>query len=210
LSVANFIDSDFTFLNERLAKHYGIKGIKGQEFRKVRLPADSVRGGVLTQASVLKVTANGTVTSPVLRGAWMWESIMGQEVPPPPPNIPSFEPDIRGAKNLREQLVKHRNVESCSRCHNKIDPVGFALENFDAIGGWRENYRTLVQGTQAPLSIHPITFREVHYKIGLPVDSSEVTAVGESFHDVREFKQLQSGSHGNGESCGPQVCAGQS
>ena len=138
LSVANFIQSDFIYINERLARHYGIPGVTGQVLRRVSLPPDSVRGGVLTQASVLKVTANGTATSPVTRGAWLLNNILGQPSPPPPAGTPAVEPDIRGATTIRQQLDKHRNVESCARCHRRIDPPGFALESFDVIGGWRD------------------------------------------------------------------------
>ena len=108
LPARNVVDSDFTFLNERLADHYGIKGVSGVNFRKVKLPADSVRGGLMTQASVLKVTANGTTTSPVLRGHWITERILGLETPPPPPSVEAVEPDIRGAVTIRQQLDKHR------------------------------------------------------------------------------------------------------
>lgn len=190
LSLMNVIDSDFTFLNERLAKHYGIKGVAGQQFRKVVLPADSVRGGVLTQGSVLKVTANGTNTSPVLRGAWVMENIMGQTVPPPPADAPSVEPDIRGATTLREQLARHRNVESCSVCHAKIDPAGFALENFDPIGGWRVNYRTMGEGKRSGILLNPYAHVSTVYRIGLPVDATGQTPAGETFQDIREFKRL--------------------
>ncbi|MBC8291094.1 MAG: DUF1592 domain-containing protein, partial [Planctomycetes bacterium] len=159
LSVSNFVDSDFTILNERLAKHYGIPGVRGQTFRRVKLAQDSVRGGVLTHASVLKVTANGTTTSPVLRGVWVMENILGQTNPPPPDNVPAVEPDIRGATNLREQLAKHRDSDSCAVCHRKIDPAGFALENFDVIGGWRDRDRTLgSKGKRPDFSRHPTTF----------------------------------------------------
>jgi len=136
--VMNIVDSDFLIVNERLAKHYGIEGVEGLEFRKVTLPADSVRGGIMTQASILKVTANGSNSSPVIRGIWVLENIMGTPVPPPPPNTPTVEPDIRGATTLREQLAKHRNIDTCAVCHRNIDPAGFALENFDVIGGWRD------------------------------------------------------------------------
>ncbi len=190
LSVMNFIDSDFTFLNERLAKHYGVDDIRGQEFRRVRLPVGSVRGGVLTQGSVLKVTANGTNTSPVSRGVWVMENILGQTPPPPPNDIPSVEPDIRGATTLREQLAKHRNEQSCAVCHDKIDPAGFALENFDAIGGWRDNYRTVGEGKRPEFSQHPITFAWIRYRIGLPVDATGKTLDGQSFRDIREFKAI--------------------
>src|SRR5204862_729929 len=108
LPARNIVDSDFTFLNERLADHYGLPDVKGAKMRKVTLPKDSVRGGLMTQASVLKVTANGTTTSPVLRGYWIMERIMGHQIPPPPP-VAAVEPDIRGAVTLRQQLEKHRN-----------------------------------------------------------------------------------------------------
>ena len=140
LSVMEFVDSDWSMLNDRLAEHYGIPGVSGAHFRRVTLPEGSVRGGLLTQASVLKVTANGTTTSPVVRGAWAIENLLGIHVPPPPP-VPAVEPDLTGATTLRQQLDKHRNVTSCASCHSKIDPPGFALESFDAIGGWREWYR---------------------------------------------------------------------
>ena len=145
LSLVNFVDSDFTFLNGRLASHYGIDGVEGQTFRRFTLPPDSPRGGLLTQASVLKVTANGTYTSPVLRGVWILENILGQPTSPPPDNVGSIEPDIRGATTIREQLAKHRDIESCAACHQQIDPPGFALECFDPIGGFRSNYRTMAQ-----------------------------------------------------------------
>ena len=191
LSLLTFIDSDFTIINERLAKHYGIPGVAGQSFRRVKLPKDSVRGGVLTQASVLKVTANGTNTSPVIRGLWVAENILGQTTPPPPDGVPAVEPDIRGATTLREQLAKHRNVESCAVCHNKIDPAGFALENFDVIGGWRQRYRTLGKtGKRPDFSRHPITFAWIRYRIGLPVDASGTTHLGQEFQGIREFKDI--------------------
>ena len=119
---------------------------RARRIRRVALPKDSVRGGLLTQASVLKVTANGTTTSPVLRGVWITERILGQPVPPPPPSVPAVEPDIRGATTIREQLAKHRTQATCSACHAKIDPPGFALESFDVFGGWRDHYRALGDG----------------------------------------------------------------
>ena len=115
LPARNIVDSDFTFLNERLADHYGIKGVSGVDLRKVKLPADSVRGGLMTQASVLKVTANGTTTSPVLRGHWITERILGLETPPPPPTVEAVEPDIRGAVTIRQQLDKHRDQRELRR-----------------------------------------------------------------------------------------------
>ena len=146
LPARNIVSSDFAMLNERLAAHYGLPPVAGVQLRRVALPADSVRGGLLTQASVLKVTGNGTTTSPVLRGAWDMERILSMPPPPPPPKVPAVDPDTRGATTIREQLDKHRKLASCSACHAKIDPAGFALENFDVMGGWRENYRALGEG----------------------------------------------------------------
>jgi hypothetical protein len=142
LSLANFADSDFTFANGRLARHYGLSGVEGNwEFRKVALPPGSHRGGVLTMGSVLKVTANGTTTSPITRGIWVLEGLLGTPPPKPPAGVQPLEPDIRGARTLKEQFAKHRNDPSCASCHARIDPPGFALENYDVIGGWREYYR---------------------------------------------------------------------
>ena len=190
LNVMHVVDSDFLIANERLAKHYGIDGVEGQEFRKVTLPADSVRGGIMTQASILKVTANGSNSSPVIRGIWVLENIMGETVPPPPPNIPAVEPDIRGATTLREQLAKHRNVDTCAVCHANIDPAGFALESFDVIGGWRENYRTLGEGRRPDVKRAPFTHDWVTYRLGRPVDATGQTPDGQSFSDIRRFKEL--------------------
>ena len=189
LSLLNFIDSDFTFLNQRLAEHYGLSGVRGQAFQRVPLPQDHVRGGVLTQASLLKVTANGTTTSPVLRGVWVLENLLGQTIPPPPDNLPIVEPDIRGTTTLREQLQKHQDTDSCSRCHSKIDPIGFALENFDVIGGWRDNYRTLEQGERPKLKQDPHTFAWIRWRIGPPVDATAVAEDGTPFSDIREYKR---------------------
>ncbi|MCO8125024.1 DUF1592 domain-containing protein [Stieleria sp. TO1_6] len=190
LSLLNFVDSTFTFLNQRLAEHYQIEGVQGQAMRRVELPADSVRGGVITQASVLKVTANGTTTSPVLRGVWVLKKLLGQEVPPPPSSVSAVEPDIRGATTLREQLAKHRDSESCATCHRKIDPAGFALENFDVIGGWRDRYRTLGDGPRPKQSRDPHTFAWVRYRIGKPVDATGQTEDGKAFTDITQFKRL--------------------
>ncbi len=185
LSITNFVESDFVMLNGRLAKHYGIEGPAGWEFHKTKLPADSHRGGALTMASVLKVTANGTTTSPVMRGAWVLDRILGTPPAPPPPDVPIIEPDIRGAKTIREQLAKHRSSPSCASCHTEIDPPGFALENFDCIGGWRENYR--VTGAGKPVYIDG---RHMPYHIGKPVDATGETADGQPFKNIDELKRL--------------------
>lgn len=159
LPLAQLIDSDWAMLNQRLAKHYGIEGISGPDFRRVSLDkSKTVRGGLLTQASIHAITSNGTVTSPVARGTWLLEKFLGTPAPPPPPDVPPIEPDIRGATTIKEQLAKHRETAACASCHRKIDPLGFALENFDVTGGWRENYRALVEprpGARATLSDGP-------------------------------------------------------
>lgn len=187
LSLTNFVASDFTMLNARLAKHYGIPGVDGYAFRKVAIPPDSHRGGVLTMASVLKVTANGTTTSPVTRGAWVMDRILGTPPPKPPADVPSLEPDIRGATTIREQLVKHRQIASCASCHAKIDPPGFALESFDVIGGWREQYRTTGNGDRKDVIVDG---RRMPYRMGAKVDPSDVLPDGSKFKDIDEFKQL--------------------
>ncbi|MDA1142698.1 MAG: DUF1592 domain-containing protein [Planctomycetota bacterium] len=144
LSLTNLIDSDWAMLNDRLARHYGIEGVRGNKFRKVSLDkTETVRGGILTHASILNLTSNGTVTSPVVRGVWILNHLLGTPPPPPPPDVPAIDPDIRGASTIQEQLAKHRSVPECNSCHQKIDPYGIALENFDVIGAWREKYRAL-------------------------------------------------------------------
>lgn len=185
LSLTNFVASDFTMLNERLARHYGIAGVEGHAIRKVMLPPESHRGGVLTMASVLKVTANGTTTSPVVRGAWVLDRILGTPPQPPPDGVPAVEPDIRGATTIREQLAKHRDVETCASCHRQIDPPGFALESFDVIGGWRDNYRS--RGLGEPVTIDG---RRMHYARGKKVDPSDVLQDGRRFANIDEYKQL--------------------
>lgn len=184
----NLVQSDFTFLNERLAAHYGVDGVSGVRMRKVKLPEGSVRGGVMTQASVLKVTANGTTTSPVLRGHWITERILGYETPPPPP-IPAVEPDIRGAVTIRQQLEKHRADPSCASCHTRMDPPGFALESFDVMGGWRENYRAVKEDVK-PIEGIGMNGQAYTFHAALPVDATGELPDGRTFEDVREFKRL--------------------
>ncbi|MDB2526305.1 DUF1592 domain-containing protein [Mariniblastus sp.] len=178
LSTANLIDSKFTFVNRRLAEHYRLPQVRGQEMRKVTLPDKSVRGGVLGQASILKLTANGTFTSPVKRGAFVLTRLLGDAPNSPPPDVGSIEPDTRGATTIRETLDKHKNLETCAQCHREIDPPGFALECFDAIGKYRTRYR--VAGDK-PFA---------RYKQGPVVDASGVTAEGETFPGVRGYKRL--------------------
>ena len=193
LSVKNFVDSDFAMLNGRLAKHYEIPDVFGVDFRKVELKPEYHRGGVLTQASILKVTANGTSTSPVLRGVWILDRILGSPASPPPPNVPAVEPDIRGATTIREQLAKHQATENCASCHTKIDPPGFALENFDVIGGWRTQYRVVaerknwVNNRTGPLAKYLAAWQ---YGLGADVESGDALADGRTFSDITEFKKL--------------------
>jgi mono/diheme cytochrome c family protein len=213
----NIVSSDFAMINERLAAHYGLPTdakvidhnsesdgssaasaasaaapktplVEGVAIRRVKLPPDSVRGGLMTQASILKVTANGTTTSPVLRGAWIMERILGKRPPPQPANIPNIDPDTRGATTIREQLAKHRSQASCAACHAKIDPAGFALENFDVLGGWRDRYRALGDGEKEKgigKNGQPFAFH-----LGLPVDASGTLPDGRKFEDIRSLKRL--------------------
>lgn len=134
-----FLAANYTFVNRELALHYGLPPVEGVQLRQVSLTKGE-RGGLLTQASFLTASANGVDTSPVVRGVYVQEKLLGYTPPPPPPDVPLIEPDASGATNIREQLAKHRTIETCASCHRKIDPFGFALENFNAIGGWRANY----------------------------------------------------------------------
>ncbi len=187
LGAAAFVDTDFALLNGRLARHYGIPGVEGALLRPVALPADHVRGGFLTQGSVLKVTANGTTTSPVLRGVWVMEKILGYHIPPPPAGVGAVESDTRGATTIREELAKHSSQESCNACHRTIDPPGFALESFDVMGAWRDQYRSVGEGTPVAGAGHH--GQNFIYKLAQPVDASgTVEGVGE-FADIRGFKQ---------------------
>ena len=188
LAVTNLVASDFAMLNERLANHYGIDGVEGVGFRPVKLPKDSMRGGLLTQASVLKVTANGTTTSPVKRGVWIMTRLLGKPPLPPPPNVPALEPDIRGATTIREQLARHRSQESCAACHRNIDPAGFALESFDVMGGWRERYRVVGGGEPVKGIGHNGIY--YHFGSGPGVDASGELPDGRAFRDVRDLKRL--------------------
>lgn len=186
LPIVNVVDSDFSFLNGRLARHYDVPGVTGSELRKVTLPADSVRGGILTQGSMMKISANGFTTSPVKRGIWVLDRILGTPPSPPPPDAGAIEPDTRGAVTIREQLDKHRRVESCASCHILIDPPGFALESFDIMGGFRTHYRSIDKGNEE--SIDRGLFR-YDIKLGLPVDASGSFSDA-LFSDINSFKKL--------------------
>lgn len=166
LSLREFLDADYSFLNRELALHYGIEGVTGNDLQRVSLPG-SRRGGLIGQGAFLTASANGVDTSPVVRGIYVLEKLLGYTPPPPPPDVPAIEPDIRGAVTIREQLVRHREVATCAECHRKIDPLGFALENFDAVGEWRDKY----EGKTS-------------------IDSAGKLPGGDSFQTVSEFRKL--------------------
>jgi hypothetical protein len=173
--VAELLDSDYTFLNERLARHYGVEGVSGREMRLVKLPPGSPRGGVLTHGSVLIVTSNPTRTSPVKRGLFVLDNLLGTPPPPPPPDVPELEEAERTFQGrqptLREALELHRSNPLCHSCHNRMDPLGLALENFNALGMWRDAER------------------------GQPIESSGRLIRGQEFQDVREVKRLLATEH---------------
>src|SRR4030095_1862723 len=164
-SLLELIDSDYTFLNERLAKHYGVPDVSGDAMRLVALPSGSARGGILTQGTVLAVTSNPTRTSPVKRGLFILENILGTPPAPPPPNIPALEDAAEQFKDrtptLRETLAAHRDKPLCSSCHDRIDPLGLALENFNALGLWREKERDMPIDVAGEL-ITGETFTNIH------------------------------------------------
>jgi len=187
--ITHLVQSDFAMLNEPLARLYGIEGIKGWDLRRVSLPPGSKRGGFLTQGSVLKTTANGTTSSPVKRGAYVMEKLLGVVPTPPPPDVGSVEPDTRGATTIREQLAKHRRNTACASCHQKMDGYGFALESFDVVGQWRDKYRALGGAGQSgpPKFVHG---RQIEYHDGLKVDCTGQMPDGRAFNDVDELRAL--------------------
>ncbi|MCZ6671895.1 MAG: DUF1588 domain-containing protein, partial [Verrucomicrobia bacterium] len=174
-SLVELIDSDYTFLNEKLAKHYGIDGVEGSKMRKVTLDPDSPRGGVLTQGTVLAFTSNPTRTSPVKRGLFILENILGTPPAPPPPNIPALEdaasPEEIKTMTLRETLAIHREEPLCSSCHNRMDPLGLALENFNAMGIWRDA------------------------ELNKPIETEGMLITGEKFSSIQEMKQILATEH---------------
>jgi hypothetical protein len=141
---------------------------------------------LITQAAILKVTSNGTTTSPVIRGAWVMERIIGEPAPPPPAKVPAVEPDIRGAKSIRDLLARHTKDPSCANCHARFDPAGFALENFDILGGWRPRYRGLELGDK--VAGIDRAGHDFSYTLADVVDASGKLRDGRAFKDVRELK----------------------
>lgn len=181
------MDSDFVMINQRMARLYGIEGVMGAKPRKVLLPEDSVRGGLITQGSILKITANGTTTSPVVRGVFALSRFLGTEPPPPPAAVPAIEPDISGATTVREQLAAHREDPSCAGCHKLIDPPGFALESFDVMGGYQTHYRAVLKNGETGV---PERFagKKSRYKYALPAETAGVLPDGREFKDIQEFR----------------------
>lgn len=173
--VKNLVAADYTYLNSRLSRYYKVEQDVDQGMQKVDVSEGSHRGGLLTQGAILKVTANGSTTSPVVRGAWIAERILGMKIPPPPDGVPSIEPDIRGAATIREQLAKHSNDESCASCHRQMDPFGFALESFDPAGQWRSRYFAVTKGRT---------------KLGAEVDSSGQLPDGQKFSNINDLKRV--------------------
>lgn len=200
LGVRELVASDIILINQRLAELYGIHGVNGAELREVKLPKGSQRGGFLTQAAVLKVTANGTATSPVLRGLWVTERLLGIPRRPPPPNIPAVEPDATGAVTIRQMIEKHRADPTCASCHAKIDPPGMALENFDVIGGFRDRYRLageprkIRKGNEEVMEPFVEVFGSGAYlnrarlRLGSTVDATGKLADGRKFADVNGLR----------------------
>ncbi len=202
LGIEHVIDSDFVLANQRLAELYELRGVTGSQLRRVSLPPDSPRGGFLGQSAVLKVTANGTATSPVLRGVWVLERILGIHLQPPPPNIPAVEPDASGANTIRELVEQHRAAKECAGCHDLMDPPGLALENFDVIGTWRENYRAGGRPKLVKVEGEPKKQLEPHLdilttrgdrkqiRLGGEVDASGILKDGRQFEDINAFRDL--------------------
>jgi hypothetical protein len=174
-SLLELLDADYTFLNEKLAVHYGIPNVTGSEMRRVKLAADSPRGGILTQGTMLGVTSNPTRTSPVKRGVYVLDNILGTPPPPPPPDIPPLEDASKGLTNrapsLRETLAAHLGNALCASCHNRMDPIGLAFENFNAMGMWRDT------------------------EYNESIDATGQLITGESFRNVRELKQTLVRNH---------------
>jgi hypothetical protein len=188
LPVRALVKPGFAMLTQRLAEHYALPEVHGAEVRKVLLQEGSARGGLLGQAAIHKLTANGTTTSPVKRGVWVMDRLLNAPAPPPPPGVSQIDPDTRGATTVREQLDRHRSDANCAACHAKIDPPGFALEAFDPIGGLRARYRSNGAGEEPPEK--GSTPWRVQYKLGPKVDASGELADGRAFEGIHALVDL--------------------
>lgn len=186
--VSAVIDTDYVYANDRLARHYGLEPLDGSGLRRVELPPGSPFGGLLTQGAILKVSSNGVSTSPVVRGAWVADRLLGTPPPPPPAKVPAVEPDIRGASTIRELLTRHAADVSCAACHARFDPMGLALENFDVVGGWRERYRGLGEGER--VSGIDRAGHDFEYALTASIDASGVLLDGRSFNGIHDLKRL--------------------
>jgi cytochrome c553 len=184
--ITQLVQSDFAFINEPLARLYGIDGVRGWNLQKITLPKDSPRGGFLTMAAVMKTTANGTTTSPVKRGAFVMDKVLGIVPTPPPPKAGSVEPDTRGTTTIREQLAKHKTSATCAGCHVKMDGYGFALESFDVIGTWRDHYRAT--GADAVEQI--LHGKRIEHHPGPAVDCTGQMPDGRAFKEVNELRAI--------------------
>jgi hypothetical protein len=193
LPIRNLVEADFLYVNERLAKHYELDPVYGAAMRRVAVPNGSPLGGLLTQGAILKITANGTATSPVLRGAWIMDRILGLPPTPPPAGVRAVEPDIRGAKTVRDLLAMHTKSSTCASCHAKFDPAGLALENFDVVGHWRTHYRGTAVGERVSGIDH--TGHDFAYTIAGAVDASGTLADGRRFRDIRDLKEILAANH---------------
>jgi hypothetical protein len=189
LPISSLVQSDWTFLNAPLSRHYGLPMTPGLKPVRTPVPADSPRGGMITHAGLLKLTTNASYTSPIKRGAWVLDRILGKSPPPPPPDVKAIEPDIRGATTIREQLDLHKNVASCASCHVHIDPPGFALENFDVIGGWRDRYR-VKEGGEGKDRLELANYPGKQVWLAKPVQANGETVDGEKFEDIRDYKKI--------------------
>jgi hypothetical protein len=200
-SVVDLLSANYTYVNERLAKHYGIPNVYGSRFRRIEFPSDGVRGGLLRQGSILTVTSYATRTSPVIRGKWIMDNILGVPPPPPPASVPALKENTGSGKtaSIRERMAQHRKNPACSGCHQLMDPVGFSFENYDAVGRWRTVDNALpidaagslpdgskfegVSGLQRALLARPelfagnLTEKLLTYALGRGVESYDAPAV---------------------------------
>lgn len=184
LSMEHFIDSDFVMANDRLARFYGLPRVKGDDFVPVSLPEESERGGLIAQAGFLKLTSTDFATSPIHRGAWILKNLYNEKIDPPA-DVVINEPDIRGATTVREAVLKHQQLESCSRCHSKIDPLGFALEYYDPVGRKRDQYRHI---EELPAEDEGTTFtRKLKFK-EVPIEATMTLPNGREVSDLPTLK----------------------